>query len=59
MSPISEEIVKAVIENGAGVFAEYSRNPVTRDAAYGLAIHHIMYLLDIDAPTACLMYPKP
>lgn len=56
---MNEELIRAVLQNAAGVFLEHAGNPLTREAAYGLAVHVVMYMLDIDAPTACLLFPKP
>lgn len=56
---MDREIVQACIEQAHETYSLYASCALTKRAAYGLAVHTLMYLATVDAKTACLLFPEP
>lgn len=52
-------IQTAALEHAQQTYVHYACQPITKRAAYGLAVHALMLLLVVDAPTACLLFGEP
>lgn len=56
---MDESIVNVVLKNAKETMDYHLANPITAPAAYGLAVHVVMYMLSVDTQTACLLFPPP